>query len=681
MSLRRKLVLVALAMLALPWAGWQFVRQMEVLLRQGQEQTLIASGKALARSLAAINAELPPPGGAVYVHALEAPLQIDGYADDWLELRGYSQNLGPAQEAQKLKLTLAEDASWLYLLIEVRDTTRRRADAGDVRVQQADRIELGLGRGTAERRYLIASAAPGSFDAVARGADGAGLPVTLGGEWQEDAAGYRVELRLPRAQRPEFLTLHLVDAGGSSDSVVELDRLPLLAYSEALAGELVQFAPEATRARLVSDEGWLLAESGELHAATTDAKAQEPSALARWSYRWLIAPALQGTPGLAERKPRLDAAELWQALSGVPSASWRAGASQGDVVLVAALPLQVRGETRGALVLEQINTALPLLTDAALQRLALISVAALLLAGGVLFVFATWLSVRIRRLRDGAERALAADGRIQGRVPLTDTRDELGDLARSFQQLLDAVGAYTDYLRTLASKLSHELHTPLAIVKSSLDNLEHHPISSDARAYVVRARDGVDRLTHIVRAMSESSRMERAIASADGEDFDLAEVVRGCADAYRPLAAPRRVECEVPSQPVPMHGAPELIAQALDKLFDNARSFTPESGWIRISLEQGGDAVVLRVANQGPELPLAMQGRLFDSLVSLREGPSRGEAPHLGLGLYIVRLVAERHGGNAAAHNLASGEGVEFSLRLRGIAREAAPVVRRRTRH
>lgn len=672
MSLRRKLLLVALAMLALPWAGWQFVRQMEVLLRQGQEQTLIASGKALARSLAAINAELPPPGGALYVHALETPLQIDGYADDWLELRGYSQSLGPAQDAQKLKLTLAEDASWLYLLIEVRDMTRRRADAADVQVQQADRIELGLGRGAAERSYLIASAAPGSFDAIARGVDGAGLPVTLGGEWQEDAAGYRVELRLPRAQRPERLSLRLVDAGGAADTVVMLDRLPLLAYSDALAGELVQFAPEATRARLVSGEGWLLAESGELGTATAAAPAQEPSALARWSYRWLIAPALQGTPGLAERKPRLDAAELWQALSGVPSASWRAGSSQGDVVLVAALPLQIRGETRGALVLEQINTALPLLTDAALQRLALISVAALLLAGGVLFVFATWLSVRIRRLRDGAERALAADGRIQGRVPLTDTRDELGDLARSFQQLLDAVGAYTDYLRTLASKLSHELHTPLAIVKSSLDNLEHHPISSDARAYVMRARDGVDRLTHIVRAMSESSRMERAIASADGEDFDLADVVRGCADAYRPLAAPRRIECEVPAQPVPMHGAPELIAQALDKLFDNARSFTPENGWIRIALENGHDGIVLRVANQGPELPLAMQGRLFDSLVSLREGPSRGEAPHLGLGLYVVRLVAERHGGNAAAHNLASGEGVEFSLRLRGMPRESA---------
>lgn len=672
MSLRRKLLLVALAMLALPWAGWQFVRQMEVLLRQGQEQTLIASGKALARSLAAINAELPQPGAALYVHELETPLQVDGYADDWLDLRGYSQNLGPVQDAQKLKLTLAEDAAWFYLLAEVRDATRRRADARDGQVQQADRIELSLGRGEGERSYLIASAAPGSFDAVPRGADAAGLPVSLNGEWQEDAAGYRIELRLPRAQRPERLSLRLIDAGGSSDSVVTLERLPLLAYSATLAAELAQFAPESTRARLISGEGWLLAESGELAAGPADTTTPQPSALARWSYRWLIAPSLQGTESLAQSRPRVDAAELWQALSGVPSASWRAGAGQGDVVLVAALPLQLRGEIRGALVLEQVNTALPLLTDAALQRLALVSIAALLLAGGVLFVFATWLSVRIRRLRDGAERALAADGRIQGRVPLTDTRDELGDLARSFQQLLDAVGAYTDYLRTLASKLSHELHTPLAIVKSSLDNLEHHPISSDARAYVVRARDGADRLTHIVRAMSESSRMERAIASADGEDFDLAEVVRGCADAYRPLAAPRRVDCEVPAQRVPMHGAPELIAQALDKLFDNARSFTPESGWIRISLDAIADGALLRVANQGPELPLAMQGRLFDSLVSLREGASRGEAPHLGLGLYVVRLVAERHGGSAAAHNLASGDGVEFTLRLRGMPREPA---------
>ena len=65
-----------------------------------------------------------------------------------------------------------------------------------------------------------------------------------------------------------------------------------------------------------------------------------------------------------------------------------------------------------------------------------------------------------------------------------------------------------------------------------------------------------------------------------------------------------------------------------------------------------------------------MQGRLFDSLVSLRDKSTPGDAPHLGLGLYVVRLVAERHGGIASARNLDDGSGVAFSLRLRGMPRQ-----------
>jgi dedicated sortase system histidine kinase len=670
-SLRRKLLLVALTMLALPWAGWQFVRQMEVLLRQGQEQTLIASGKALARSLAAIGAELPPLGATLYVHALDVPVQIDGYGDEWAALRAYAQNLGPAQDAQKLKVLLGADAQWLNLMIDVRDTTRRRADAHDPDADRADHLTLTLARDGATRRYLIASAAPGSFDALALGADGGGLPLTLSGEWQEDAAGYHVELRLPVAQMPERMSLGVFDAGNPAGSTTP-ETLPLLRYSANLARELGQFAPDATRTRLVSADGWLLAEHGRIAGAPAQPQA-EPSLFARWTYRWLIAPSLTGSAALAASMPRIDAAELWQALSGVPAATWRAGLTPGDVVLVATVPLTLRGETRGALVVEQSNAALALTTDAALKRLGAISLGVLVLAGGVLFAFATWLSVRIRRLRDAAERALAADGRVEGRMPLTAATDELGDLARSFQQLLDAIGAYTDYLRTLASKLSHELHTPLAIVKSSLDNLEQQPIPGSARAYVARARDGTERLVAIVRAMSEASRMERAIASADAEDFNLSDVVRGCAESYRALAVPRTVQCDVPAQPVPFHGAPELIAQALDKLFDNARSFTPESGWIALRLTVVEDGVEIGVANQGPPLPATMQGRLFDSLVSLREGGGRGgETPHLGLGLYVVRLVAERHGGAASAHNLPGRDGVEFVLRLAGMPRETA---------
>jgi two-component system, OmpR family, sensor histidine kinase ChvG len=253
---------------------------------------------------------------------------------------------------------------------------------------------------------------------------------------------------------------------------------------------------------------------------------------------------------------------------------------------------------------------------------------------------------------------------------MTDAPDEIGDLARSFERLFEVVGGYTDYLRTLASKLSHELNTPLAIVQSSLDNLEHAALPAEAQPYLARARDGVARLSALVRAMSEASRMERSIAAAEPEDVDLRDVVRGCADAYRSLTGTRRLECVLPAQPLYMHCAPELIAQALDKLFDNALSFTPLNGWLRLSLHASSDGAEIELANQGAPLPEAMQGRLFDSLVSLREKATPGDAPHLGLGLYVVRLVAERHGGVALARNLDAGDGVAFCLQLHGMPRQ-----------
>lgn len=666
MSLRRKLLLVALSMLALPWAGWQFVRQMEALLRQGQEQTLIASGRALARALAAIRAELPPLGPALYVHPLDTPMQMDGYAGDWAALRAEAQNLGPPDSAQRTRLLLGTDADWFDMLIDVQDSTRTRADARDPQATSADHVKLSLERNGFVRHYLIASAAPGPFEALASGIDGGQLPATLSGEWQEDAGGYRIELHLPRAQMPDRLGLAVFDAA-APDQRGDTEPRALVTYSPVLAQALVQFAPDKVGVRLVSAEAWLLARTDTLAVPEYAAKL-ESGWLPRFVHRFLIAPVLTGSRALDADLARLDAPEIWQALSGVPAVSWRAGVAPGDVVLAAAIPLELEREIRGALLLEQRSDALALLTNTALERLALVSLIALVLAGGVLFAFASWLARRIRRLRDGAERALAADGRVTERLPLVDARDELGDLARSFERLLDAVGAYTDYLRTLAAKLSHELHTPLAIVQSSLDNLDQQALPHEARPYLVRARDGAARLVAIVRAMSEASRMERAIAVADPEEFDLAALVRGYADSYRELAAPRRVESVGVDAPLLFHGAPDLIAQALDKLCDNARAFTPTDGWIRLALARTADGVVIRVANAGPVLPVAMQGRLFDSLVSVRDRERRGDVPHLGLGLYVVRLVAERHGGSAFASNLVEGDGVEFTLRLGRIA-------------
>ena len=664
MTLRRKLLLVALSTLALPWAGWLYVRQMEHLLRNSQEQALLAIAFALDRGLVAVGAQLPHAEQGWYVQDASQPIVIDGDDSDWKAFARWEQHPWPGADVQ-----LAADSAWLYMRINVADATHTRVGAFDAAAVESDHVLLQLTHGNRQRSYLLASSSSGAFLAHPLGPRERGFPDEISGQWQDSGKTYQIELRIPRAQAPDQLGVGVFDADAPTRfNGGKPDLRPLLSLSPALSNDLTQLAPSGVRVRLLSGDGWVIGEGGsmlEMHKR----KASRFPWLQQVLSDLLLVPSIDQRQHLPRNIPHLSEPDVQQALDGQATANWRGGDSTGSVVLTVAVPLDVRGQNRGALVLEQSSQALPLLTNRALLGLMLASVAVLLIAGAVLFAFATWLSVRIGRLRDAAEQAQHHEGLELAKLPLVDDRDELGDLARSLSRLLESIGAYTEYLRKLASNLSHELNTPLAIVRSSLENLEHAELPREAMSYLARARDGTARIGTIVRAMSEASRMERAMASADGEDMDLAQVVRGCAEAYRPLAAPRELECDIPAVPVPLYGAPELIAQALDKLFDNALSFTAPDGWIRIALKEGDDGEArIVVANRGPHLPDSMQGQLFDSLVSVRGAGAKAGAPHLGLGLYVVRLVAELHQGRVSGRN--EEDGVVFEMSLRGMRRE-----------
>jgi signal transduction histidine kinase len=187
-------------------------------------------------------------------------------------------------------------------------------------------------------------------------------------------------------------------------------------------------------------------------------------------------------------------------------------------------------------------------------------------------------------------------------------------------------------------------------------------VPAAARAYLERARQGSERLNAILIAMGAATRVEEAIGSAERVSFDLVAVLESAVAAYRGAFPERSFRTELPAEPVQLRGAPDLIVQMLDKLIENAVDFSAAGALIIVRLRLDSQAALIEVDNPGPPLPAQVQGQLFESLWTSRAGAD--SQPHFGLGLYIVRLIAEFHGGEASAANLPDGSGVRFAVRL-----------------
>ena len=669
MKLRTKLLALSLLTLLLPWSAWKLLQELESFLREAQEETLLAAARTMTGviPLGFQTRLLFLPETYLPLRELERRPVLDGYGNDWphaehgLAFRSLDRELD-------LHVVAGHYRDELHLLLSIDHRGRPAGADTGLRLRLLARDPRGL------YGYPIAPEAPGPLQLDSeQGAAG-----QIDGFWLEvpdEGAGtrYRAELSLPLAGRDVAIAVSAEaydratgrTVGAPAGTLSDPGRpgwIALLPAWDEVSDWLARAEVASARAWLVDKDGWVLADSGPAATAVGQATGQT-TWLQRSLYR-LVA----GEPPepLAEDWPRnpvrFDAAVLQRALQGEDASHWSQDPETAVVWNTVAVPVVLEQQVRGALVMQSDSEGLLLMTNRALSRLLLTTLALTLVLAASLWFFATRLSRRVRRLSGAVSRAME-DRSEAAPLPLAGDRDELGELARNNERLLRAVTDYSQYLQTLASKLSHELKTPLAITRSSLENLAERPLDDDSRQYVERAREGVERQAAIVRAMSEASRLEAAVEAAEWSRVDLGELVLACAAAYRDLYAGRRLDVRVPELAFELDCAPDLLAQALDKLVDNAMTLSGEADEVSIRVESHEDHVDLAVGNSGSRLPDELQERLFDSLVSLR--PKRGEGlPHLGLGLYIVRLVAKAHGGTVHARNLPNAAGVEFRLRL-----------------
>ena len=674
MNLKRQLFVASLLMLLIPWAGLQFVLELDDALRQQARQQLQAQAERLAATAGdqIIGTPVVRPGEpAIYVEPFAGNLNLDGYADDWPgydeanQTRNWQRVTSGKAGEPALQWQAATDRRNLYLLIRVSHRQPVFFNPGSPE-QAHDRLRLwlepsggNLAQESGRQSWLLRTPAPGQLYGLEE--KGGQPDYRLSGFLQGAGDGWQLELKLPMPvdrSRLGFAALWGSDqVTGVSTSV---DPLPVLVSRNlALERQLEPQLNPGQQARLVEPAGWVIARQQADSAVT----APEFDSLSPVQVIEKISlNALRGLVRLYQPEPTSIETDTNRVdVEALPETSLVR--HEDDSVWLLTTREVFGGRT---LILEQSLDQLLTLSGSALGSVIARSTLIIVALTLVLLGYASWLSWRITRLQRAVSASIDEDGRITGRVPDARSKDELGQLQRHFSLMVDRLHGYNRYLESFSRRLSHELKTPVAVVRSSLENLNHSDSEEERRQYIERAASATERLRQILHGMSEAARLEQSLDHADKEQFDLAEVAAEATAAYQALDSSHQIRYSGPQAGCKITGSPELMVQLLDKLVDNARDFTPQDGLIEVGLETTSEGLCLSVFNEGSTLPEDTTTDIFSPFVSMRDGQEQG---HLGQGLLIVNLIADYHGAHVEARNRAQGgiDGVCFRVMIPAI--------------
>ena len=563
-SIRLQLMVLSLFLFTIPYLGYNYVWELEQYLRNGQEQTMIGTARAVATALHERPALFDSqsaylqdvrPGTDLYAPPIPSPIRLDGELNDWQQVSELISDYdgdevieyynGYDGKPTSLSFThmVGRYGQFLYAMFEVSDDTLLWRQPNSLSVETGDHLLIGMETPQGElARYVVAPYESGWVNAyklaknttTTRAVENA---LSIQGRWQETATGYNIELRFPLSMTTGGLAFTLVDVDNSTNRLKQyaLGSANTKVLSEL--GTVITPSPEIerilaglkyadSRVWVVDKHKRVLARAGDIQSATgieVDKKESPSNPVWHWvESKWLLPLYYQIlTRPPADFIDELDDAyalvgqDLGTVLNGQPESLWRLSPDNKAIVLSAAYPIFIEGNVMGAVIVEQTTNGIRTLRNRALEQLFHVILAVMSIGTLGLLLFATRISNRIRSLRDDTEAVIDDNGKIIGTLPASNQRDEIGDLSRSFADVLSRLQQYNSYLENMASRLSHELRTPIAVVKSSLDMLSHVNDTSQQAVFVERAQSGVNRLSTILNSMSEATRLEQAIAQED----------------------------------------------------------------------------------------------------------------------------------------------------------------------
>jgi two-component system sensor histidine kinase ChvG len=501
----------------------------------------------------------------------------------------------------------------------------------------------------------------------------------------------------------------LLYVGPYRDSLIDAELESLRSQGEMIAGAIGESAIEITpaggqfidleparhivrrlsaasrvRSRLFLNSGELVADSSRLLGGRWVVQVQDlpPPPESNWVADWLIdsidlalgwlSYGEQLEPYREQSSQRAgDYPEVQQAFTGELGRRVRSGGASGYMLTVA-IPVQRYRQVIGVLFLSKDGVEI----EGSVRGIRLTVLAVF---GGAIVItimlsiyLAHTIAKPVLRLAAAAERVRRGYGAKTQQIPdFTESGDEIGDLSGVLRDMTDALQQRMDAIERFAADVSHEIKNPLTSLRSAVETAARVRDPTQQKRLMGVILEDVQRLDRLITDISNASRLDAELSRAEIELVDIGGMLQAHADTHE---ATRR-----PGTPVILVDAPEgaalrvrgvedRLVQVMRNLIANALSFSPPDGVIMLRAIRSGDYVEIVIEDEGPGIPEAKVGAIFDRFYSERP---KGEkfGTHSGLGLSISKQIVEAHRGTVWAENRYGGEparvlGARFFVRL-----------------
>jgi two-component system sensor histidine kinase ChvG len=375
-------------------------------------------------------------------------------------------------------------------------------------------------------------------------------------------------------------------------------------------------------------------------------------------------------PAAVERARRALAEEWRAAIQGDVVKGTRI-AENGNKVVSVSIPVQRVKAVLGVLTLEAGDVD----DIIAAERLALIPFALIAIAVTLLSSFLLYALVArpMLRLAEAADRVRLNRARAISLPDLARRQDEIGDLSRSLEEMTDTLSQRMDAIERFAADVAHEIRNPLTSIRSAVETLEIVPDGAGREKLLGILKQDVGRLDRLIGDISNASRLDAELSRESRKRVDLVRLLTDMLAIYDAAGKPGEatVRLIVPEgEAVTVLGQEGPLSQVFRNLIDNARSFSPPGGEVRLLLAREKGRVVAAVEDDGPGIPADNLETVFERFYTSRpKGAAFGG--NSGLGLSIARQIIESHGGAIRASNRQAVDGKVAGARFEVILPDA----------